>query len=163
MKVLTFIILLISFSCAQKSEFKNNASEDIYFNFFEQKFSELKKSSPKLKIDGEEKVGNKDYYVVNIKNPDRSTSQLLIDKNTDIIEEVLMLDRAIFTNVNLNEYSQTYKPKCKNKSTNIKYNLDKKIIAYVQDEKLLFKGKSNVISDRLADDKNQKCINSWGH
>ena len=140
---LIMLLMLNLFSCAQKPVSVSNFE----FNFFEKKYT--------APVDAEQiKINNKNYTVLEI----NKNTQLLIDKLGVVVEEIKFdSDKDLD-----NQYDHIYTPKCAHTSL-IKYNLNNKSISLSKNKKLIFTGKSNIILDRLEDDKNQKCLNQWGH
>lgn len=163
MKISIFLLSLFIVSCSQKA-INYEPLEIDEKNLLTQKFSELKKIYPSIEPEEYSTINSKTYAVYSIKNENAYTLQFLVDERLNSIVEATKLDfkNPVFPKDD-RKYSLTYQPKCASKSTSIKYDLERKTIAVIKNNQILLEGSSNIILDRLETDKNQKCLNSWGH
>lgn len=161
MKFLILIMSVAFYSCAQK-ETTSQRSEI----FIGKKFMEIQKAYPDLKMDEFQNIKGIKYSTYKLGKEKNYTLLVVNEKSDQIVESLKIFSTAIPVILvlrNENEYTSSYQPKCENNSALLKYNIERKLILLEKDGKIIFEGESELIQDRLADDKNKKCLNRWNH
>jgi hypothetical protein len=133
-------------------------------NFIGRSYSEVQKMHPDLKTDEFQSINGKKYSTYKL-GLEKNYTLIVVNEKFDRIVESLKIYSADNPLASENKHVNTskYQPKCESSSTTLKYNLEKKIILLIKDDKIIFEGESELIQDRLADDKNKKCLNRWNH
>jgi hypothetical protein len=142
----------------------NNIRPSDAFIFFEKSLTDLIKSYPNLENDGDIEINKKMYFQKNAKINGKDQVQFIIDKSTLNVVEVVKLD----ANTNQSNFlkssdSKTYVPKCLNNSSRIEYSTQRKEMTLLKEDKVVFYARSNLIDERIQDDKAKACIRSWKH
>lgn len=160
-----FLIALfcIGISACAQNKIASQQQLDIVSNAFNKQYSEIMRIYPQIKSEDDIEINSKKYHSGKIISAN-SEFQLLVDTSSEKIIEVL----EVYKSDNIKDYDlshslSSYTPKCSSKSTELLYDLSTKKIALLKNKKLIFEGRSELINDRIKDDKNTKCLKKWGH